>query len=907
MTNTYKHFKKSEELCWGLSLFTWIKIAVLTLILIYSGVNLKLSPNSPLFLFFGIIWMIISAFIIKASLDDEVKGFYSSFLSHPFLNHLFTSHPSQEGYESLYELQNLSKINIDHVITKEADLLAFIKLQSGISWNKTCNEDRKRILNLWSDYLAQVQSISSIDSYLLNTNCFEDSIQLFIWVKPYITHPQTNKVHSKDPNILEAELINENWQRATLNESKFIAEPEFYIILRHKNTNNKNQLIYKLLANWLSERILDKFLIKRFNSEDLEAEFKLFEQKINTCISVLAGMNIHAERIKANELDEFCDYWLATKTLFNKTTNDFILEDKSKYIKFKDRYQKIYRLALPPESGELDFWLLDYLPLLGSESYISIQLSPRDPHKDRRKAENKSELMKQLSRNNKMSTLNIIEENRQISADLINKPFSFDLSIYLGMMSEDVHKIQELDNIIRKPIKLSKLASLDRQQVPNWLYSLPFAYNKLSNKEKLLANLDFAKACFPFVDHSLGTNTGALLGTALNNSKPVYFDEHDRTYFNNRGVNFIGDSGSGKTVAAKLAIKRRLKDESKSFYIIDNTEDGWKFFINYFSGNIIEIDKYGDPEDTRPLFAPFNLPEEHSQEEFNNHIEGLINLLAIMKEDQLKLSAQERSFLTHSLKNIYQNNDDPILSDLYRHWQNLEHELSKKWLDIIAPYTQITDGIYSKLMDGKEAYLNDKSRLILFTFSKLNRDSNFLPVSLYLVSNFINQKVLYQKQAGVTLVIDEAWKIFTGKHSERGKELLSHFARAGRGLDLGLWNISQKPSDLPREIHSSASTCLCFQLKEASDRAEMLSYSNLNLNEKALLESPALFEPGNALFKSTRTSGLIQIALDPYEAVLCNSNREFVNKRNALFNEFLVAGLSPPTAALKTVKQLANI
>ena len=901
MIQTYKHFKKSEELLLGLSLFTWIKIALVTLILIYSGINLKLSLNSPLFLFFGIIWMIITAFIIKASLDNEVQGFYTSFLAHPFLNHLFKTGPNHDGYGSLYSMQNLKTINADHVITKEGDMLALIKLGNGIAWNKTTSEDRKRILESWSSYIAQIQSVNTMDSYLLNSNCFEDSIQSFIWIKPYHAQYRDMDTAASEENIIRAQLINKSWHQQTFNETKFIASPEFYIILRHKNNINKNKISYKFFSRWLPQH--------EFKQEEYEAEFKLFEQKIDTCIKVLAAMNVSADRLRGLELQEFCDYWLATNQVLDRGVedNNFILQDRSKYIEFNGRYQKTYRLSCPPETGDLDFWLLNYIPLFTTEAYISIQISPRDSQRDRRKAESKSELMKQLSRNNKMSTVSIIQENQKISEDLINKPFSFDLVIYIGIISGSVEIIQDMDNIIRKPIKLSRLASLDRQQIPNWLYSLPFAYNRLNDKEKLFANLDFAKSCFPFIDNSLGSNWGPLLGIALGNSKPVYLDEYDKSYCNNRGINFIGDSGSGKTVAAKLAIKRRLTDPKQSFYIIDNTEDGWKFFIDYFSGLVIEIDKYGDPFDNRPLFAPFKLVANYNQEQFNNHIEGLITLFSIIKEDQTKINASEKLFLTQSLKTIYQVNEDPCLSDLYQLWNSSEHELSKKWLEIIAPYSRIADGIYSKLMDGNEAYLDNQSRLILFTFSKLNRDSSFLPVSLYLVSNFINQKILYEKKSQITLVIDEAWKIFTGKHSERGKELLSHFARAGRGLDLGLWNISQKPSDLPREIHSSASVTLCFQLKEAADRAEMAGYSSLNINEKALLESPALFEAGTALLKTTRASGLIKMVLDPYEEVLCNSNRDFVNERNKLFTEFIQdTNNTKAEASCKTVENLCN-
>ena len=220
---------------------------------------------------------------------------------------------------------------------------------------------------------------------------------------------------------------------------------------------------------------------------------------------------------------------------------------------------------------------------------------------------------------------------------------------------------------------------------------------------------------------------------------------------------------------------------------------------------------------------------------------------------------------------------------------------------MLAPYC--AGGIYSKLMDGRESYLDDEKQLRLFTFSKLNQDANFLPVSLFLLTNFIEHKVSIEKQTGITLVVDEAWKIFTGKHSERGKDLLTHLARAGRGLDLGLWTISQKPADIPREIHSSASVSLCFQLKEARDRAEMAAAANLNTSEQELLESALIYESGNALLKTTRASGLIKMILDPYETVLCNSTRDFVRERDTLFLRHCNSS-GFEAASLKTVKEL---
>lgn len=887
MANTYKHFKKSEEFFLGLSALTCFYSSLLLMSFIWLVLAWKLNPNSPLFIFIAIVYMVIMVFIIKASQDEEIKGFYSSFLTHPFADHIFMPTENEEGYKTIAEIHNIKEITTDYLLSKEGDLIGILELDNLMPWNKTDQINRQRILDDWANFLAQLESINKLDSYLFESSNYGDSLQIFIWIKPYTNH-YIEQCLSTDPVIQSLHNFNRDWQEGYFKQGKFIAEPRFYIVFKHKNSINQNKFWYKALA---------KFLTFSYSSLEIDQEYQLFEQKIQSSKQMLANIGIKVQQLKGDQLRDFANQWL-------KFNQEEILEDHNKYLKFAN-YQKTYRVINAPESGDLDFWILDYLRLLDTESFISIHLSPRNSHQDRRKLETKAEIIKNLSRSSKPSTQSIIIENQKISTDLLQKPYSFDLSIFITVEANSIEELQRIDNFIRKPLRQTKLAGLERQQIKNWLYSLPFAYNQLSDKEKIFANLDFARSCFPFVDYDLGTREGNLLGAALYDSKPVFCNEYDRTYFNNRAINFIGDSGSGKTVAAKLAIKRRLNDPSKKFYIVDNTEDGWKFFIDSFNGTIIEVDKYISSVSGESLFTPFKLDAVLFSEEFNTHIEYLINLLATIKDEKLIITASDKLFLTQSFINLYQQSKTPSLSDLYCLWQGFDNDMSKKWLELIAPYCRVGNGIYSSLMDGYKSPLATDSRLILFSFSKLIRDSSFVPVSLYLLANFINQKISYEKETKITLVIDEAWKIFTAANGAKARELLSHFARAGRGLDLGLWTISQKPSDIPREIHSSASASLCFQLKESADRIEMANSANLNQNEKSLLESPLLFEAGNALFKSTRSSGLINIALDPYEEILCSSNRELVNQRNQIYLDKLSKLKDRSLAALTTIQELA--
>jgi len=618
-------------------------------------------------------------------------------------------------------------------------------------------------------------------------------------------------------------------------------------------------------------------------------------QKLQALLATLTRQGIEAKVLAGETLQAFTARWLSLANI----------EDHGKYLKIDSyatmKFTKTYRLVRPPEAGDLDFWLLDYYQYFKSEAFLSLQLIPRDARQDRRIAEYKADFVQGLSRSSKSSTNTIIRENKQLAQELLDKPASFDYLLFLTVICDDLEKLQEIDNHIKQPLKYSCLSSLDRQQAKNWLYSLPFCYNKLANQDKLFSALDFAKSSYPFVRSDSGTADGPLLGLSVETEKPIFLDEYQRSYFHNRSINFIGDSGSGKTASAKLFIKRRLHQSGRKFFIIDSTLDGWKFFIDFFAGIIIELDNFSLSQQ-ESLFAPLILLDD-SVEALNAHIDSLLALFAFISGKNQSLSINDKSFLSLVLKALYAQNPQPCLSDFYQYLSTIDSMNSKFWQEAISPYCHITQGIYAHLLDGKFNIVSDE-KLVLFSFRNINNDPNYLSTCLFLINHFISQKVIFQKQTGITLVIDEAWKIFQNASIKHGQDLLTYLARAGRGLDLGLWSISQKPSDLPSELHSSASSSLCFQLKESQDRHTMASFANYNANEKALIDSFALNDSGVALFKSTKSSELVRILLDPIEALLCNSTRDLSNRREALFQSFLKQNLSKSEAAQKAVEEL---
>ncbi len=884
----------------GMNFVSLGALVLAALSLFYTAVYFKLAINSPLLLFMALLWMIVIALIIKASSGDEVTGFYSSIFLHPLSDHSYALR-SAEAAPAEPALDRLLGLTLeeDLILDKDSNLVAVIQLESAVQAANLEDSKIKEICEQWSKFLAQLQSSSSLKSYFSLASNEGDSIQAFLKVKQYQQNSyleylqkqslDTELLH-KD-NILSSSLYHQSWFKDLIQKQAFIADWDFYLIIKQQNTRNK-------IPAWL------KFFRKKstFSSQDLEEELKLLEQKIELSLLSLQGLGIKAKQVTKQSLKDFYqEYHPSQNSSITK------LYDRAKFLELGQSYHQTLRFSCCPEEGELGLWLYELLSQIKSKAYLSVSWTHRDAHKDRRTAEQKAEVLRQMPRSNKSRTQSIIKENAALVLDLMDTPHSYDLSILLSLENSSLADLDKESLRLCKSYQGARLTRLDRQQLHHFISNLPFASSRLKPSELLFASHGFAGSCFIFIANDLGTREGPLLGLAWDNMKPIYLDEYDRKVCHNRSINFIGDSGSGKTVAAKLAVKRRL-ERGGSFVIIDNTTDGWDFFVNYYGGSIVEIDSSPSPDDTA-YFAALAISDNASSAEINQHIERVIRLLSLLKNRDTEISIEEEFFLLRVLNDLYKQKLKPSLSELYEHLSSYNQDPNfsthvSNYQKAIAPYSRICGGLYSGLMDASKARISDKSKLLLVTFSKVAQDANFLPVALFLVMNYVSQRVIFQKESALTLIVDEAWKIFTGTKAKLGKDTLSFFARAGRGMDLGLWTISQKPQDLPREVHSSASCTLCFQLKENSDKQDLILATGLKDKERDLVYHHALSEAGTCFLKTTRSAGLIQIRMDEMEAVLSNSTRDFVDRRTKIMSRF--SNLDLAQAAAQTLQELLN-
>lgn len=872
-------FKKNYEILWGLDFQSLAKISLSFFTLLFLAINLKSSIDSPLFIFLLIIFSIITAFIIKSARGDEISGYYSAFILHPFQELVYSGQANQL-YKGISELNNIADVCSDYLKTPEEDMISVIKISQGFCLNRASNSDIECLITEWKNLLSEMHKNNILDSYFF-TSSAKESMQVFIDISNY-NYPDFNPGFTNNPNIDFTLKAHGDWYRKLAGNNNFIPETQAYLIIKQKNP-----LKYKSPLNWKLSKLLKKSL--ELDYSNLEEQSKLLKQKISSVTSFCDSFKLKVSLLQNQELQEFRDKFLLS------TSPQSWIQDHGKFIEnnFREhKYSKTYRFTDIPSTKE--FWIRHILKRCKTQTSIAIHLETRNSQQDRFRALSH---LKNSTRN-KHLTGSELEANKKIFANLSKQPYSFDFSFLITITAPSIKDLVEFDRELKKPFMDIAVTGLDRQQIKNFASSLASGNNLLKDKEKIFADLEDLSSSFPLIDKQLGTSCGPLLGKALDDEKPVFFDEYDREHFYNRGINFIGDSGSGKTVSAKLSVKRRLNDTNKKFFIIDNTEDGWEFFVDYYSGQKIDIDTSTSQENC--LFSPLFLSQDLN---INDQVDKCLELFKLLQNTNTPLDYDEKIFLGESLKELYRRTRLVDLSDLMIYIRNkgsAQETLVDKWSKIFYPYCKVSNGIYSGLLDNKNSQINN--RLVLFTFSKIHTTRDYHNASMFLISDFISREV--QQKSQNTLIIDEAWKLLKDHKNPAGSELICHLARAGRGLGLGLWTISQKPSDIPPEIHSSASSTLCFQLKQQQDRMDMVKYANLNPQEENFLNSIHLTRAGNAFLKTTIDSGLIRMELDPVEQILTSSVREFSNIRKKLFQKNLEQNNSRSVSALKTVQEL---
>ena len=807
----YKHFNRPYEVLWGLSFVKLTLIAISVLSCFWLLFSLRLSPINPLSLVILIPTMLIVVLIIKS--DDN---YYTNLLSHPFKDHIYLTSDSSKIYP---HFKTEFEIKDSIIYFNDRSIAKVIKVKLGKSIHNLNDDEKQDLIETWGHFISQYNQISNFDDYF-----------------------------SKLFNSEELHLHTQISAKGLI--------PSYYIIVKQEALDEDKGKFAKLLCQ--VEHKLYKLLGKEAKAYEHKQELELIEEKCKFAQAYMDRLKLESKILDSQEIKALYENQIPIHQ--NKT----LIHDKASYIELKSKqYCKLYSLKTMPDEEELFFWLKALQLKLKSQSFINIKFEYRDARQDQKKAENKANLLSQLKKASRASTQSIITDSTELSKKLLDKPYSYNLSIDFGIISSDLEDLKKLDREVIKPIRNCIWDNNSFNQI-NSLRANILGASISKNNYRHYSDLDFACACFNFFAANFPKDDKYPIGISLTDNNPINLNEANRDLHQTRSLNFIGDSGSGKSALAKSMLKKRLEETQQDITIIDFSKKGWTEFSKALGGQIIDLN------DSSPGLAYFNPLWQAGD------IQDLLGFFYAIS-DMPKLELEDKDFLSRSLKAFFKIHQQARLSDLYLFWSRWEdREISQKWQNTIAPYTHICSGAYAYLLDGTPQSYN--SRLKLFQFSAITQDKSFNDVCLYLINKELEKaSEAYDKQN--TLVLDEAWRLL---ESPKALEFITYFARAGRAMDCALWTISQKPSDLTSEIYSSASTNISFQLKEKADQVKLKSLAGFAEHELELFKSPLLKKTGNCIIKSTYGTDLVQVVLDKEDEILCSSQKDFQVQREEL-------------------------
>lgn len=824
MVKVYKHFNKPYEFFWGLSLTKLIQIAVLTVIAVWSFFQLGLSPRSPLSLMLLIPMILFMALIIKS--DDD---FYLKLLWHPFEDHIYLINKKSNLYPCFNEKLSLKRIKDSIIYQKDNSITQVIEIKHGISVQNLSNDEKSSMLNLWAGFLSQYNQISNFDDYFSEL-LDKEHLEIFIYI---------------DPESLE---------------------PSYYLVLHQDALNEDKSKLERLIV-----KLATKLgILTESNEYVYRKEYELLKEKLAYTKSYFNKLKLETYVLTDEKIKKLI---LKQVDIFDSKAK---LHDKANHIEIENnkehRFIKSYNLKIAPDSGDLDFWLQELILKINTKGFITIKFEYRDAQQDRKHAETKASLLAELKKSNRASTQSVIKDNLSISETLIEKPYSFNLSIGISVETKSLSELKDFDRSLKRPIKNCIWSSEERKQVDSFLANLISSRQSLSSY-KHYADLDFARANFCFFASNFPKDSKYYVGQSLTDQSAINLNEDNCKLHKTRSINFIGDSGSGKSLLAKSMLIKRLGNPQNQFIIVDNTRDGWTDFCRALGGSVTDLNQVNNKE---AYFNPFYLTKPLDIKARAQKVHSLLNFFTALSH-QDTLSLEDKDFLGKSLNQFLAKYLGASLSDLYLFWSSWEQkDIANKWQNLISSYTHINNGAYAYLLDGKpQAYTN---RLELFQFSTINQEKSFSDICFYLINTELESRAL-QENSKITLVIDEAWRLM---QSSKAKSFLSYYARAGRAMDCALWTISQKPSDLGKEIYSSASLNVSFHLKEKADQENLKKLVGFEEHELALFRNNLLKARGNCIIKSTYGTDLVKVVIPDDELVLCSSQKVLASKRRVL-------------------------
>jgi type IV secretory pathway VirB4 component len=367
---------------------------------------------------------------------------------------------------------------------------------------------------------------------------------------------------------------------------------------------------------------------------------------------------------------------------------------------------------------------------------------------------------------------------------------------------------------------------------------------------------------FPFSTASLTRNEGILYGLNQHDGSLIIFDRF--TLENSNSV-ILGKSGGGKSFMVKLECLRLLMMGVD--VIILDPENEYKNISEAVGGEFVEFSS-----NSQYKINPFELTAEVPEpDELQNKILDLHSLMRVMMGE---LTPTQDAMLDRALVLAYRNKgitqdpdtfklEPPLLEDLYKVFIGMELQEAKEMADRLEKYVKgSAAGIFNQ-----QSNFDIKNPFTVFGVRDL--EENLRPVAMYIILDYIWNRVRRGERKRRVLIVDEAWYLIKNKDSGA---YLHNFAKRARKYKLGMTTITQDVEDfLNKEegkaiITNSSLQIILKQSTAAVDRISEVFY--LTGGEKHFLLSAGV---GEGLFFAGQSHVGFKVIASEEEKALIDS------------------------------------
>jgi type IV secretory pathway VirB4 component len=474
-------------------------------------------------------------------------------------------------------------------------------------------------------------------------------------------------------------------------------------------------------------------------------------------------------------------------------------------------------------------WLAGVL-MLGHRVTVSLHFEPKDPAMVRKRLlRSRSALDSRLQarlkggwRGQAVEDQRLLEAMDEQIGDLVKGTTQFfEVSIFLGIHGTSLRQVDEVAGEVLYKLRSMSLTPFTSPFMQKQAFTacLPLGLNPDPYHSQTM-DAACAAASFPFLTSSLKHLNGNLLGNHADTGSHYIVDRWEAQNYN-RIV--AGTSGGGKSFTVKLDMERtKMVRPWTQIYVIDPLRE-FDAITRNLGGQIVYVG------DKSTVLNPFELQknlledighgvDKISTNAYNRKLAFLEAFFRILLED--RLSAIEHSHLMLTLQELYQgfgiteareshDRKPPIFDDLLALCdQSAASHADQQRRDACR---NIATHLRACLL-GPLSYLNGHSNVDLYadvvTFDLQSLESEHFKVFMFLVLDFINQRMYKDPTRHKVLYLDEAWILL---HHPATAAVLAEMNRHTRHVMMGIDYITQTPQDFFRNTHGETIRLTCAQ------------------------------------------------------------------------------------------------